>query len=164
MQAEMYEITPCPQGRLAIMPRPRGGSWLAAELASLKKRGVTDIVSLLPANEVFELQLQEEANISEELCLRFHYHPIGDGALPIQPAFDEFITALLLSMVQGGFIAIHCKAGIGRSAVVAAALLCRFGVSGNAALEMISNARGYDVPDTDAQLNFIHGLGGDAQP
>ena len=102
----MYEITPCPQGKLAIMPRPRGVSpWLAGELESLKKRGVTDIVSLLPTDEVFELQLQEEAIISEELCLRFHYHPIADGALPVQPAFDEFITTLLLSLVQGGFVA-----------------------------------------------------------
>ena len=29
---------------------------------------------------------------------------------------------------------------------------------------MISNARGFDVPDTVAQLKFIQGLGGGVQP
>ena len=49
MRAEMYEITPCPQGRLATCPRPRGGEWLMREIASMKASGVTDLVSLLVA-------------------------------------------------------------------------------------------------------------------
>jgi protein-tyrosine phosphatase len=159
MQAEMYEITPCPQGRLAICPRPRGALWLMEEMASLKKRGVTDVVSLLTPAEATELQLQAEEKFCNDLVLKFHRYPIPDRGLPVQPVFDQFITMLLLSLVQGGFIAIHCRAGIGRSAVVAAALLCRFGLSADQAIDLISNARGFDVPDTDEQLDFIRRLG-----
>ena len=155
----MYEITPCPQGRLAIMPRPRGAQWLMGELMSLKKRGVTDVVSLVTPAEIIELRLEEEENICTGLLMDFYWYPIGDRALPTQPVFDELITALLLKLVQGGFIAIHCKAGIGRSAIVAAGLLCRFGMSAEAAIDLISQARGFDVPDTDQQLRFIYGLG-----
>ena len=160
MQAEMYEIIPCPQGRLAICPRPRGGLWLMEEMVSLKRRGVTDVVSLLTPPEVTELQLQAEEKFCNDLLLKFHRYPIPDRGLPAQPVFDEFITALLLSMVEGNFIAIHCKAGIGRSSVVAAALLCRFGLSSDQAIDLISQARGFDVPDTDEQYDFIQNLGG----
>ena len=160
MQAEMYEITPCPQGRLAICPRPRGGLWLMEEMVSLKRRGVTNVVSLLTAPEVKELQLQAEEKFCNDLLVKFHYHPIPDRGLPVQPAFDQFITSLSLCMLQDGFIAIHCKAGIGRSTVVAAALLCRFGLSADQAIDLISQARGFDVPDTEEQYDFIQKLGG----
>jgi protein-tyrosine phosphatase len=155
----MYEIVPCPQGRLAIMPRPRGAEWLKDELASLQARGVTDLVSMLQPGEEIELRLQAEEKICAELGLGFHRHPVPDRGVPAQPAFDEFVTALLPRLAGGGFIAIHCRAGIGRSTVAAAAFLCRLGVSAQDAIALISQARGWDVPDTDAQIEFIQGLG-----
>jgi predicted protein tyrosine phosphatase len=158
MQAEMYEITPCPQGRLATMPRPRGGEWLQRELASLANRGVTDLISMLTPDEEVELVLQAEPQICTELGLRFHRFLVRDRGVPEQPEFDHFIAALLPVLTQGGFIAIHCRAGIGRSSVVAAGFLCRLGVSAAPAIESISQARGLEVPDTDAQIDFIYSL------
>ena len=140
------------------MPRPRGGEWLMAELASLKFRGVTDVVSLLPPAEEVELNLQSEAQFCADLRINFHRHPLKDRGVPLQPGFDDFITSLLPALNPPGFIAIHCRAGIGRSTVVAAALLCRLGVTAPDAVALISHARGFDVPDTDEQLNFILGL------
>jgi protein-tyrosine phosphatase len=158
IQAELYEITPCPIGRLAVMPRPRGGDWLMPELASLKLRGVTDIVSLLQPAEVGDLGLEPEPDFCETLLMRFHHHPIKDHGLPVQPAFDQFVDSLLPYLGQGGFLAIHCRGGFGRSPVLAAALLCRLGVSAEEAIERISLARGIDVPETEEQIDFIYGL------
>jgi len=155
----MYEIIPCPQGRLAIMPRPRGGDWLKGEMASLKNTGVTDLVSMLTPEEEVELLLQDEEKICAEIGLGFHRHPVPDHSVPAQPAFDEFVTSLLPRLTAGGFMAIHCRAGIGRSAVAIAALLQRLGVSAPDALALISHARGWDVPETDEQFDFIQGLG-----
>ena len=155
MQAEMYEIIPCPAGRLATMPRPRKGEWLRGELASLQSRGVTDLVSVLTPPEEVELGLENESQYCAELGIRFHRHPVQDRGLPVQPAFDDFISLLLPILTQNGFIAIHCRAGIGRCSVMAAAFLCRLGLSASDAIDLISTARGFDVPDTDAQENFI---------
>jgi len=154
----MYEIAPCPQGRLATMPRPRGGEWLAREIGSLKATGVTDLVSLLTPNEDIELGLQDEPQLCAEIGVNFHRHLIGDRGIPAQPAFDVFIDTLVPVLLRQGFIAIHCRAGIGRSTVVAAALLCRLGVSAPDAIAMISLARGFDVPDTEEQYDFILSL------
>ena len=42
------------------MPRPRGGDWLDGEIQSLAKADVDVVVSLLTADEVAELELQDE--------------------------------------------------------------------------------------------------------
>jgi len=164
MRAEMYEIIPCPRGRLAIMPRPRGGNWLKGELASLKFCGVTDLASMLTPAEEIELNLQLEPQFCTELGLRFHRHSVPDHGLPAQPGFDAFVASLLPILASGGFIAIHCLAGIGRSAVAVAALLCCLGVSAQDAVALISKARGFDVPETEEQLAFIMSLAKPQQP
>jgi len=155
MRAEIYEIESCPQGRLAVMPRPRGGNWLKTELWSLHSLGVSDLVSLLTPPEEKELDLTLEGDLCREIGLRFRRYPVSDRKIPTQPNFAQLIDALVPVLLQGGFVAVHCRAGIGRSSVVAAALLSRLGVRASDALAMISAARGFDVPDTDEQHDFI---------
>jgi protein-tyrosine phosphatase len=90
--------------------------------------------------------------------MRFHRHPVPDRGVPPQPAFDAFIDGLVPRLQEGAFLAIHCRAGIGRSSIVAAALLLRLGLTPDQALTLISIARGFDVPDTYDQLDFIYSL------
>jgi protein tyrosine/serine phosphatase len=159
MKVDIYEIKPCPKGQLAIMPRPRGGDWLGDEMISIKSLGVSDIVSMLTTSEEVELELEKEEELCAAAGLRFHRHSIPDRDLPLQPEFDGFIKSLLPTLIQGGFILIHCRAGIGRSSVVAAALLSRLGVGAHEALSSISKARGFEIPDTDEQKAFILSFG-----
>ncbi len=158
VRAEFYEITPCPLGRLATMPCPRGCDWLQGEVRSLKDAGITDVVSMLMPEEEVELGLNGEYKCCVEAGLHFHRHATRDRGIPKRPAFDAFIDKLVPLLRQQAFIAIHCRAGIGRSTVLAVALLCRLGVSSRDALARIVEARGFQVPDTDAQLEFIQAL------
>jgi protein-tyrosine phosphatase len=158
MRTEFYEITGCPHGRLAIMPRPRGDDWLEGELLSLRAKGVTDLVSMLTRDEAYELGLSAEAELSAPIGLNYWNYPIRDRGLPHQPEFDVFIDQLAPLLLAGRFLVIHCRAGIGRSSVTAAALLCRLGVRPTDAIVKISAARGFQIPDTEEQLQFILGL------
>jgi protein-tyrosine phosphatase len=155
VRASIYEIVPCPQGRLATLARPRGGDWLSDELGSLKSLGVSDLVSLLTPPETTELDLMAEAEFCAEAGLKFHRHPIPDRSLPVRPAFSRLIDSLLPVLTQGGFVAIHCRAGIGRSSITAAALLWRLGISAPETLRLISKARRLEIPDTEEQRAFI---------
>jgi hypothetical protein len=47
-------------GRLAILPRPRGGDWLEDEVRGRRAAGVDVIVSLLTSDEVTNLDLAQE--------------------------------------------------------------------------------------------------------
>jgi protein-tyrosine phosphatase len=137
------------------MARPRGGDWLRDELASLKSLGVSDLVSLLTPSEATELDLIAEAEFCADVGLRFHSHPIPDRGLPVRPAFSRLIDSLLPILTQGGFVAIHCRAGIGRSSMTAAALLWRLGASASETVRLISDARRLEIPDTEEQRAFI---------
>jgi protein-tyrosine phosphatase len=164
MRAEMYEITGCPAGRIATMPRPRGGEWLKNEIISMRGAGVTDIVTLLTLPEEMELGLHLEQKLCEDAGIFLHRFPVVDRGVPGRENFDRFIAKLLPILRAGGFIAIHCRAGIGRSSVIAAGLLCGLGVPAPQALDMISRARGFDVPDTQQQFDFIMNLDYPAGP
>ena len=50
---------------------------------------------------------------------------------------------------------IHCRAGIGRSSLLAAAVLRVEGRTADEAWQRITEARGLPVPDTDEQRDFL---------
>jgi protein-tyrosine phosphatase len=59
-------------------------------------------------------------------------------------------------LVSGAAVAVHCRAGIGRSGLVAAGLLVAQGRSPAEAFTAVSNARGVRVPDTPDQEAWLH--------
>lgn len=60
LQPDVYWLREVEGVRLAIMPRPRSGEWLADEIAGYQRLGVQTIVSLLESNEARELDLVAE--------------------------------------------------------------------------------------------------------
>jgi hypothetical protein len=56
---------------------------------------------------------------------------------------------------EGKAVAVHCRAGIGRSSLIAACALVCSGTSPIAAFESIGKVRGVRVPDTDGQRDWV---------
>lgn len=149
MKANLYWVEPL---RLAIMARPRAGDWLLDELTSLHEQGVNTIVSLLTDDEVRELGLEAEESACTRVGLRFRSFPIPDRELPSSlGAARSFADELAAEITEGRAIAIHCRMGIGRSSLIASAVMVTLGVAPDQALERLSAARGLRVPDTEAQ-------------
>ena len=55
-------------------------------------------------------------------------------------------------------VAIHCRYGIGRSSLLAACVLTRGGVAVKEAFDRIGVARGFPVPDTREQVEWVTNL------
>jgi protein-tyrosine phosphatase len=159
MKAELYWIDGVPPGRLAIMPRPRSNDWLRDELTSWHESGVRLLVSLLGDDEVKELELGDEAVLCQDVGLRFINFPIPDRGVPeSKEAFLKLMAELSRELAGGTGVGIHCRAGLGRSALTAACLLVKAGQTPAAALAAISRARGLPVPDTEEQSEWIYSL------
>lgn len=75
MKAQLYKIPGPWSGHLAIVPRPRGGEWLEAEIRAWKAAGIDAVVSLLVSAEEWELGLREEAAVSQSAGIRFYSFP-----------------------------------------------------------------------------------------
>jgi protein tyrosine phosphatase (PTP) superfamily phosphohydrolase (DUF442 family) len=153
MPSDIYWIDADPALKLAIMARPRAGDWLEDEIANWERAGVRTIVCLLERDEIEDLGLEREAALCEASGIQYLSFPIPDRCVP-----DDVETALGFAekvISKGQPVAIHCRAGIGRSSIIAAAMLICRGVDASEALLAIGKARGLPIPDTDDQRDWV---------
>jgi protein-tyrosine phosphatase len=144
------------QLRLAIVPRPRGGDWLEDDVRQIKRAGVDVLVSMLQADEAAELGLQAEANLCEASGIAFRSFPIPDRETPSSTtSFFQFVEDLRAEVHSGRSVAVHCRASIGRSSLLLAALLAAEGFTPDDAFRRLTIARGIQVPDTPDQIRWV---------
>ena len=150
MKADVYWVIP---GRLAILPKPRGGEWLDDEIASYAAQGLQVLLTLLTPDEEIELELTDEVVLAEKHGLDFMRYSIADRGIPKSATlFAEVIHDLADS---GKAVGVHCRAGIGRSGLATAAIMLRLGHELGDAWESIATARRVRVPDTPEQRDWV---------
>ena len=156
MKPNIYWIPGPGAGKLAILGRPRGGDWLSDEVDGWREYGIQVVVSLLFQDEIAELALEDEARLVERSGLTFISFPIHDYDVPSSAgALRELVKKLEALLREGQTVGVHCRAGIGRSSVIAACLLVNHGEDTDVSFQRISSARGASVPDTVAQREWV---------
>jgi protein-tyrosine phosphatase len=143
-------------GALSIMPAPPGGDALPAALAGLRAEGVDVLVSLLPPDQAAALDLTAEPAAATAAGLTYRSLPIPDFGVPDRAEAEPTLAALTADLAAGRHVLVHCWGGVGRSGLVAAALLTRAGVPVPAAWSQVAAARGHPVPETDAQRAWLN--------
>lgn len=156
MGASIYWINGPIPGRLGIMSKPSSGEWLEDEIAAWKKDGVHQVVSLLEPDEADKLGLTNVAYLCGKFSLQFAALPFPERGVP--PSVED--TAALVQSLKAQLqsrkkVAIFCRTGMGRSALVAACVLCCFGHDAKKAFGFVSSARGFMVPDTPQQREWV---------
>jgi len=155
MNSDIYWIPTQFEGRIGIMPCLWGSKGLEDEIGAWRDSGADLVVSLLELAEARELGLEAE----ESLCLRagldFISFPIPDRGIPDERSeVVKLVERLRSSVLSGHGVAIHCLGGIGRSAMVAAIVLLSLGAEADNVFELISEARGCEVPGTPDQAEY----------
>jgi hypothetical protein len=155
----VFWINPGANGRLAIVPRPSGNERLAEDLAALRRDGIDILISLLMPSEAAELGLSREQELCAQTGIEFRSFPIPDRGVPASHRqFQELADALATERLHGKNIGAHCRACIGRSSLLIAAVLCVEGLSPERAFGLISKGRGLQVPDTPEQAEWLSGF------
>jgi protein-tyrosine phosphatase len=143
-------------GRLAILPRPRGGDWVEDDARAWARAGLEAVVSLLEPDEATDLGLADEETAAEQAGVRLTSLPVPDRGVPdSRSAVARLATTLAESIVAGKGIGVHCRQGVGRSAVLAACILIALGLDPVAALSRVAAARGLAVPETQEQRQWV---------
>lgn len=142
--------------QLAIVLRPRGDRELATDLQTVRDEGIHVLVSLLTPDDNEDLGLIDEGKIAGQLGIRFISYPITDREVPGDLAGFRRLVIEMRDLVRSGHrIGAHCRGCIGRATVLLASVMIALGWDAEAALRVIERARGYPVPDTAAQLQWI---------
>ena len=156
MRTELFTVDRgAAAGRLSLMARPRGGQWLAEEMEALAHDGVDRLVCLLTDRELVELDLAHEPSLALDAGLAFERFPVPDMEVPAPVATAALARDLVQALLGDAHVVVHCRAGIGRSGLLAAAVLVAEGLDVDDAWERVAEARGLPVPDTEEQRAFL---------
>lgn len=151
----MHHVIDLGQGSLSIMPKPSKHA-LEADLKYLKQLGITKVVSLLEHQEAVDLGLMLEEAYCHQLGLAYENYAIQDHQLPTDHSSFRTLSLRLLKEIQTGEnIVIHCHGGIGRSGVLVCFIMMQSGFEPQFTIDHVSGARGFPIPDTDEQYNYI---------
>jgi protein-tyrosine phosphatase len=137
------------------MAHPPGGELLEPCVRGLRRLGVDVLVSAQTDPERVECELEGQAAAVAAAGMKFVCVPIEDRTAPLGLEVVEPVAELYALYRAGAHVVFHCWAGIGRSSLLAALLLAMDGVEPDSAWAMISAARGFPVPDTGEQEQWL---------
>lgn len=154
--APFFIIDSIGKGFLAVMAHPAREGDAAMMIRDLAAQGVRQVISLLDADEARELGLENEAELVHEQSMDFVSFPIPDMGLPRSVEDFASLSNNLFHQVEVGInTLIHCRAGIGRSGLLASAVLLHGGRNVQQAFVRVSHMRGCRVPETPQQGDWL---------
>jgi protein-tyrosine phosphatase len=158
MRPTLYTLDQPGPGRLSTMAKPRGGDWLHDEMTALRAEGVDVLVCALTPPELDETGLETEAQEALNAGLYFVAIPIPDRHVPDLATVLPTLRQLAEQLYGGAHIVTHCRFGIGRASLLAAALLILNGNDPDAVWNQLEQVRGLTVPDTTEQREWTNML------
>ncbi|WP_431039123.1 protein-tyrosine phosphatase family protein [Streptomyces sp. P6-2-1] len=111
-----------------MWPDPVAATGFEDEMTALRRSGVDILVCALTRPELQDPGLAEEPQAAAAAELRFVAVPITDRTVPELATVLPTLDMLVEQLREGAHIVAHCRAGIGRSSLLAAALLILGGI------------------------------------
>lgn len=138
------------------------GAWardLELDLCTIQNWGATHLISLLEPWEFKELGIERLPEVTAGKGISWHGLPITDGAAPderLLKQWSQLSPELVLDLMSGHRVLVHCKGGLGRAGTVAAMLVLQTGKTTTAsdAMCMVRRVRPGAI-ETQAQEEFL---------
>jgi len=151
-----YLIHKIGEAGLWIMPAPVFNGNLTASLKQCRDLGITHLASLIEQHECSALGLNSLSKECLHTGITLYRLPLADRQPPsVLPPFLHLAAHLVEQLRKGQSVGIHCKSGIGRSGMLAVAILSQVGFQLPEALDLIEQQRGQKAPNTDSQLEWL---------
>ncbi len=135
------------RGLIGGLPRPGIVSELRYDLEGLQRLGVTDLLTLEEAPTVPPDALEAHG-------VRAEHFPIVDMEPPELEAAQELCKRLVADTAAGSVVAVHCRAGLGRTGTILACYLIEKGVDPLTALERVRRVQPRAI-QSDSQVAFL---------
>jgi hypothetical protein len=137
-----------------------GGSWdrdLQVDLEAVRAWNPDIALALLEEHEYARLGIPHFREAVAKARLPWEFAPIPDGCVPgreFNLAWRETAPRVRTILHAGGRALIHCRAGLGRTGLVAACLLVDFGATPQEAIDSVRAARPNTI-ETAEQERYV---------
>ncbi len=141
--------------------RGQAGQWarsLERDLNSIAMSGVKLLVCLVPDAElgrILEREPEGYRTRAQALGMRVRSLPFPDGGIPMVDLAVPLVEELLHAASAGENVAVHCRAGLGRSGTIAACTLVAAGMDPDGAIAAVRRARGPATVERGDQEAFV---------
>ena len=152
-QQEGAVLRPAWRGRLSaalrrllglLIPKP-SLAWITPSLAQgpAPRRSQVPALARAGINSVLDLRSEaaDDATLLARHGLRYRRVPMEDRAAPDMPALREAVDWVMAELAADRKVLVHCRAGAGRSPLVACAVLLRMGYDLQRAYETVRRQR-----------------------
>jgi len=133
---------------------------LRLDLAVIEKLGPALVLTLNESREFASLGVPQFETVLRESPLPWHHLPIPDGGVPdatFERTWETVGPIARAAIADGGIVVIHCRAGLGRTGMLAARLLVEFGTLPDVAIAMVRAARPYTIENA-IQENHVRSI------
>ena len=147
----------CGEGWILMLRCPGASGALAADLDALEAQGATAVMTLLGDAELSRIGMRTLGREIEARGLTWVQAPVEDFQAPeaaFEDAYAAAAPALHARLAAGETVAVHCRAGLGRTGTVAARLLVEHGATADAAVAAVRAARPGTL-ETQGQLAHV---------
>ncbi len=152
----LFRIDSIGKGYLAVMAQPAQNGDAETSIRDIAMHDIHQVVSLLDSVESRALGLEHEAGLVSGQSMHFVSYPIPDMGLPASAEKFARLSVTLFQQIESGVnTLIHCRGGIGRSGLLAAAVLLHGGRNVQQAFARVSLMRGEAVPETEQQGDWL---------
>ena len=138
---------------VAISPLP-GKVNLDEDIALIKSKGITNIVTLVSQEELNDKNLQSFFAEMKEAGLEVYHSPIVDYGLPAQSQMDSILNYVNKCLDANQNVLIHCMGGYGRSGTVMGCYAQKY-LSAEDPIQFVRDVRGEDAIETVEQEKFV---------
>lgn len=148
------------QGATALWDRDLG-----EDLARLREGFGTDaLVCLLEDHELERMRIAELVERAESCGLEALRLPIPDSSVPASDeAFASLVDEILGRLRQGRTVVVHCRGGLGRTGMTAAACLAALGAPPAEAIARVRRVRPWAL-ETPEQERYVERFAARARP
>ena len=143
-------------GTLALSPMPGSGGDYRGDLDHIAAWAPAFVVTLVTQTELAVAGIADLGQDLRDKGTRWLHLPLNDMGVPDEgflACWSEASTSVRRALLGGGRVLVHCRAGCGRSGMVALRLMIEAGEAADEALERLRVVRPCAV-ETEAQMRW----------